>query len=196
MILNSVKLVSWEHLNTFKLRFTLNEGMFWIYCFSLYENAQAYHDRVMDEADICSCQCWKWTLSLVGWENENWFLFPSICSACLLAICLLFYCSHIHPHAGHTFVLLHMHRNKCQSSSPSCSPQVMHAWHFVKTTAQESHHKLLLTDADSPMAHHSIHHTEAHCNFLYSVRLPSTPLWLQQRLQSAGCHLACCMQSC
>lgn len=143
------------------------------------------------EVDVCGCRCWKWTLSLLGWENENCFLFPSISTAgclsfqpsCLPAFSVAL--THIlctHAHIVHAFVPLHMHRNKCQASSPWCGPQVMHAQHFVKTTAQESHHKLLLTDADSPMAHHSIHYTESHCNFLSSARLPSTLPWCSKVL--------------
>lgn len=49
---------------------------------------------------------------------------------------------------------------------------------------------------DSPMAHHLIHYAESHCNFLNSVSLPSTPLWLQQGLHSFGCQLAGFMQPC
>lgn len=128
-------------------------------------------------------------MSLVGLEGKNWFLFSSICS---LIVCLIF-CMSIFlslllsslsaclfpshtltnmPHIAHT----HTHKNKCQSSSTSCCPQVMCAWYFVKMTAEESHHKLLLTAAASPTAHHSIHYAQSHCNFLYPVSLPSTPL--------------------
>lgn len=65
----------------------------------------------------------------------------------------------------------HIHRDKCQGGSPPCCPQVMHAWHFVKMTAEESHHKLLLTEAASPVAPH-----ESHCNFSYPSSLPGTRL--------------------
>lgn len=99
-----------------------------------------------------------------------------------------------HIHNAH--MATQMHNNKCQGSSPPCCPQVMHAWHFVKMTAEESHHKLLLTEADGPMVHHLTQHAESLGNFLSSVSPPSTSLWLQQKLQSVGCQPACCIQPC
>lgn len=99
------------------------------------------------------------------------------CSSLFCPLCPLvsfFFCSMLHT-------WLHTRTNtNATAAHLYAAPKVMCAWHFVKLAAAESHRKLLLTEAASPTAQHPTRSAESHCDFLYSVNLPSTPLWLKE----------------
>lgn len=129
------------------------------------------HDEEITMLSVMSVSGWIWHWELVYFSVHLSISISDSAGPCLLiclsvivgfisVFCLLaffpFAPTHILCTAHRT---THTHKHKCQAGSPLSCPQVMCSWHFIKLSAEKSHHKLFLTDAEAAVPWRSIRYS-------------------------------------